>query len=80
MQVGMTVLHTLGKALIADPIYQYILFTVPSPGLPPGGNGTGSDRFPLAPGFRRIYPLQRSRYSSRPSDEARRKKGNLDDS
>ncbi len=35
MQVGMTVLHTLGKALIADPIYQYILVTVPSAGLPP---------------------------------------------
>jgi len=37
-----------GKALIADPIYQYIWFTVPSSDLPPENDREEPDRFSMA--------------------------------
>jgi len=51
-----------GKALIADPIYQYILFTVPSPDLPPETTEQDLIDSPWLQRLRRIYQLQSARW------------------
>ncbi len=51
-----------GKALIADPIYQYILFTVPSPELPPEATEQDLIDSPWLQRLRRIYQLQSARW------------------
>lgn len=51
-----------GKALIADPIYQYILFTVPSPELPPETTEQDLIDSPWLQRLRRIYQLQSARW------------------
>lgn len=51
-----------GKALIADPIYQYILFTVPVPGRPAERTEKDLIDSPWLQRLRRIYQLQSARW------------------
>ncbi len=51
-----------GKALIADPIYQYIWFTVPSSDLPPEKTEKDLIDSPWLQRLRRIYQLQSARW------------------
>ncbi len=51
-----------GKALIADPIYNYILFTVPSNDLPPEKTEQDLIDSPWVQRLRRIYQLQSARW------------------
>jgi hypothetical protein len=51
-----------GKALIADPIYQDIWFTVPSPDLPPEKTEKDLIDSPWLQRLRRIYQLQSARW------------------
>ncbi|MBW2599348.1 MAG: metal-dependent phosphohydrolase, partial [Deltaproteobacteria bacterium] len=51
-----------GKALIADPVYQYIWFTVPSSDLPPEKTEKDLIDSPWLQRLRRIYQLQSARW------------------
>src|SRR4030043_922874 len=60
-----------GKALIADPIYQYASFTVPTPDFPDEKTEKDLIDSPWVQRLRRIYQLQSARWVYPPAEHTR---------